>query len=254
VIQFVHAHTPSAVSLAAVIPKLLLKKSVYDIATYILKYTRPSLDTHTSDKLFGPHPDPVPAPRSRRSSCSRAHLRVRDRRREFSTLSGCSCSGLIRTDSYSPGALGWPTRSPTFGAPAGTSSAGTPSSHLARAPAVHSLAAGRAARHVLRVALCCHTGVRERDGVQQLGALFVLMNVGAVLKHVWECATGTRVRGSWGLARMMVWTLFGGTFMLDGWARHLIACDKTISCLGYDRGNRLLMVSMFSSRIIDYRI
>ena len=52
------------------------------------------------------------------------------------------------------------------------------------------------------------------------------MGIGAVLERVWQRTTGARVRGFWGWAWTMAWTVFRGTFMLDGWTRHgIIACD-----------------------------
>ncbi|KAH9041484.1 hypothetical protein EDB83DRAFT_2641863 [Lactarius deliciosus] len=47
-------------SLAAVVFKLLLKLSVYDIALYIIQRTRPSVFALPGDTLFDPHLDPVP--------------------------------------------------------------------------------------------------------------------------------------------------------------------------------------------------
>ncbi|KAF8271416.1 hypothetical protein EI94DRAFT_1720550 [Lactarius quietus] len=58
------------------------------------------------------------------------------------------------------------------------------------------------------------------------GAFFILMGVGASLEHVWQYTTGMQVRGFWGWAWTMTWTLLWGTFMLDGWARHgIFGCD-----------------------------
>jgi hypothetical protein len=45
---------------------------------------------------------------------------------------------------------------------------------------------------------------------------------------------------------VVVWTLVWGTFMLAGWVRH-DRSHATFSCLCYDRGNRLSMVSLLSS-------
>ena len=52
---------------------------------------------------------------------------------------------------------------------------------------------------------------------------------------------GTRARGFW--AWTMVWTPLGG--------HDIASSHATIICLGYDRGNRLSMVSFLSSRIFD---
>jgi hypothetical protein len=58
------------------------------------------------------------------------------------------------------------------------------------------------------------------------GGFFLLMGIGVVMEGAFTRATGLRVQGWLGWAWTTVWMIMGGTFMIDGWARHgVLATD-----------------------------
>ncbi len=225
---------PPPPSIATVILKLVLKLTVYDIAHYIVQRTRPLVDTPAGDTLFDPRLDPVP----------RAALAA------FFTLCGgivvyttvdamYHVATLIGRVLLRQPAADWPALSArpwtatsiadfwsfrwhqffrhtfvAFGARPGGALFG-------QSGALFGAFGVSAVLHYVGM-----WGLGKGTEFGSAGAFFLLMAVGAVLERVWQRTTGTRVRGFWGWAWTMSWTLLWGTFMLDGWARRgMIACD-----------------------------
>ena len=230
---------PPPPSLAAVIVKLLLKLAVYDIAISIVRGARPSLSNPVGDTIFDPRLDPLP----------RAALAV------FLTLfCGICIYTIIEVIYHIPTLVGrvllrqhaadWPAVSArpwmatsiadfwsfrwhqclrrtfvVFGArPAGVL--------LGRSGAFLGAFGVSGLLHYIG------TWGIGRGTELSSGTFFVIMGAGAVLEQVWQYATGTRVRGFWGWAWTMSWTLLWGTFMLDGWARHGLIANDFIPRLG----------------------
>ncbi|KAH9022942.1 hypothetical protein EDB85DRAFT_2119593 [Lactarius pseudohatsudake] len=225
---------PPSPSLAAVVFKLLLKLTVYDMAIYIVRRIRPLLDTPAGDTFFDPHLDPLPraALAGFLTLCGGliAYTNI-DMMYHIASLVG---RGLLRqpaADWPAVSARPWTATSIAdfwsfrwhqflrhtlikFGARPGGALFGRPGALLG--------AFGiSAVLHYVGM-----WGVGRGLEFSSAGAFFVLMGVGVVLERIWQRTTGTQVRGFWGWVWTMGWTLFWGTFMLDGWARHgLIGCD-----------------------------
>jgi len=225
---------PPPPSLAWLVFKLLLKLTLYDMALYTVRRIRPSIGAIAGDTFFDPHLDPLP----------RAALAA-----FFTLCCGITAytalevmyhiASLVGRVLLRQSAADWPALSArpwtatsiadfwsfrwhqclrrifvVFGARSGGALLGRPGALLG--------AFGVSA--VLH-----HIGVwglgRGAEFISA-GAFFILMGVGASLEHVWQYTTGMQVRGFWGWAWTMTWTLLWGTFMLDGWARHgIFGCD-----------------------------
>ena len=224
---------PPPPSLAAVILRLLFKLTVYDIAIYTVRRTRPSFNTPVGDTLFDPHLDPI----------SRAALAA--------FLASCCCIAIyagIEVTYHIATLVG----RVLFQQPAADWPACSARPWMATSIAdFWSARWHQSLRHILVVFGARPAGVLfGRPGALlgafglsavlhwigmwavgsgaelSSGAFFVEMGIGAVLERVWQRATGTRVRGIWGWAWTMAWTLYWGTIIVDGWARHgFIGCD-----------------------------
>ena len=231
---------PPPPSLAALILKVLFKLTVYDVIIYIVQCTRPSLDTPAGDTLFDPLLDPLPraALAAFFGICGAfAVYTTIDAMYHIATLFGRVVLRQPAADWPALSARPWMATSiadfwsfrwhqffrqtfVAFGARPGGALLGRPGAFLG----------GFGVSSLLHyVGLW---GLGKGTEFWGAGAFFVLMGVGAVLERVWQHTTGTRVRGFWGWAWTMSWTLLWGTFMLDGWARHGLIANDFIPRLG----------------------
>ncbi|KAH9019080.1 hypothetical protein EDB85DRAFT_585567 [Lactarius pseudohatsudake] len=219
---------PPPPSLAAVVFKLLLKLTVYDIALYIIQRTRPSVFVLPGDTLFDPHLDPVPrtALAAFLALCGAFVMYTGiDTTYHIATLIGRVLLQQPAADWPALSARPWTATSivdlwsfrwhqffrhvfVVFGARPGGALLGQPGALLG------AFGVSAVLHYVGMWGLGWGT---EFSGA---GGFFVLMGVGAGLERVWQRTTGMRVGGFWGWAWTMSWTLFWGTFMLDMWARH----------------------------------
>ncbi len=225
---------PPPPSLATVIFKLLLKLTVYDMAIYIVRRARPLIDTPEGDTFFDPHLDPLPraALAAFLTLCGGIVVYTNiDVVYHIATLVGRVLLRQPATDWPAVSARPWTATSIAdfwsarwhqilrhlfiaFGARPGGALLGRPGALLGAfgvSAVLHYVGMWGLGR-----------GMEFSTG----GAFFVLMGVGVVLECVWQRTTGMQVRGFLGWAWTMTWTLFWGTFMLDGWARQgLMGCD-----------------------------
>jgi len=225
---------PPPPSLATVIFKLLLKLTVYDMAIYIVRRVRPLIDTPEGDTFFDPHLDPLPraALAAFLTLCGGIVVYTNiDVVYHIATLVGRVLLRQPATDWPAVSARPWTATSIAdfwsarwhqilrhlfiaFGARPGGALLGRPGALLGAfgvSAVLHYVGMWGLGR-----------GMEFSTG----GAFFVLMGVGVVLECVWQRTTGMQVRGFLGWAWTMTWTLFWGTFMLDGWARQgLMGCD-----------------------------
>ncbi|KAH9059500.1 hypothetical protein EDB87DRAFT_759986 [Lactarius vividus] len=229
---------PPPPSLAAVVFKLLLKLTVYDTALYIIQRTRPSVVALPGDTLFDPHLDPVPrtALAASLALCGATVMYTSiDVIYHIATLIGRVLFRQPAADWPALSARPWTATSivdfwsfrwhqffrhvfVVFGARPGGALFGQPG-------ALFGAFGISAVLHYFGV-----WGLGRGTEFSGAGGFFVLMGIGAGLERVWQRATGMQVRGFWGWAWTMSWTLFWGTIMLDAWARHgLLALPLTVA-------------------------
>ncbi|KAI0267677.1 hypothetical protein BC834DRAFT_822135 [Gloeopeniophorella convolvens] len=221
-------------SLLTILYKIIVKLVVFDISHYLIQYNRPSLDDIAGGTLFDPTLDPIP----------RFALAL------FFTLCGgvvvyttvdamYLISMLVGRVLLRQPASQWPRLAnrpwlatsitefwsfrwhqsfrhtfTVFGARPGGALFGRPG-------ALFGAFAVSAVMHDVGM-----WGLGHGTEFRTAGGFFVFMGVGAALEGAFARATGRRVRGVWGWAWTMLWTLGWGTLMFDAWARRgMIASD-----------------------------
>jgi Membrane bound O-acyl transferase family len=219
-------------SIASVVARLLIKLVVFDTSHYLLQYLHPSLNKLAGDTLFDPTLSPIPrcAWAAFFSLCGGLVVYTTvDAMYHFATLIG---RVILRQPDWAWPPLSdrpWTSTSITefwsfrwhqffrhmfvvYGARPGGALMGKPGACIG-AFVVSGILFGI---WWLGHGIECRT----TDG------FFVLMGVGATLEFGFKRVTGRRVRGFWGWAWTVTWTLCWGTVMIDAWARRgIVASD-----------------------------
>ncbi|KAI0295338.1 hypothetical protein B0F90DRAFT_1939935 [Multifurca ochricompacta] len=215
-------------SIATILAKTLFKVVVFDTSQYLIHYVRPSIANPGGDSLFDPSLDPIPrtiwAAFAAIFGGIWAYTMV-DSIYHIATLVGRIF--LRQPASQWPPLFHRPWMSTSihefwsvrwhqlfrrvfiiFGArPGGTL--------LGRYSALMGGFTVSALLHHIGV-----WGLGRGSEFSTTGGFFLLMGVGIVMESVFSKVTGLRVKGCYGWAWTMLWTLLWGSFMLDGWARH----------------------------------
>ncbi|KAI9437859.1 hypothetical protein F5148DRAFT_890301 [Russula earlei] len=230
---FPRASTRST-SIASILAKMLVKFVVLDASQYLVQHIQPSLNEPAGDTLFDPTLSALPR-------CARAALftvcgglmvyATMDALYHAATLVGRL---VLRQQAWQWPPLSdrpWTATSITefwgfrwhqslrhvfvvYGARPGRTLLGKPGAILG----------GFAVSAVIHDMGIWGFGRGTEFGTA--GGFFLLMGFGAVLELAFERLTGQRVRGAWGWAWMMAWTIGWGTLMVDAWARRgFFACD-----------------------------
>jgi|SRR6266478_2522626 len=221
-------------SIPAILVKLLLKLTAYDISHYLVQHFRPTVDDPAGDTIFDPTLSIVPRYTWAAFYTICAGMVVYtivDVLYHTATLIGRI---LLRQSAWQWPPLSnrpWTSTSITdfwscrwhqifrhvfvvFGLRPGAALLGRPGA-LVGAFTVS------AVLHDLGM-----WGLGRGTEFRTAGGFFLLMGVGAALEHGFKVVTGRRVGGFWGWMWTMVWTTAWGTLMIDSWARRgMIAAD-----------------------------